>query len=638
MSSNKHFPCPVLTKMLSAGLFAFACLTADAENGLWRLAFRAGTAGREVVLDPRGAVAEEQSAGGRRLVWRGLDLEKGDGAVDVVCTIERNAAFGWDEYRIAVTNRSSKYGLFETEYPRLYALATPGKGAVVRPAGCWGGQRVREKVRGRAPFPDWSSPFQLAFFERDEGGGTLVAALDPEGRIKYLNYTDSFDFSFSVPAVDAGVPGKSGAPDFAVAVSTADADWLSAAKRYRRWATANARWMRKGPLVARSDRSAAFRDIGLWFLFQHPHDIPLKRTEEEIEKALKIVDGRFPIAAHIYCWHRHPQDVFLPEYFPARDGFREMVARLSEKGVRIMPYLNGRIWDHENARFGEVRDTMCRQADGSLFTEKWHGHEFSAVCPSAPHWKTWLADLGVTMTRDFGAGALYYDQIASMTAVPCYAADHGHPVGGGTHWTAGYRTIVEGIRAAVPDVPLTSENWSEPYTDLFDGFLVWGPNVGNDVPLTPAVYSGYMSPFACRVGEETSDPAFYALQARSFLWGAQTGWERPWILADKYRHRLEYLIKLALLRRTALDFFADGEFLGPVENRIKDEPLKVKVYRWGRELDAEFAPVMAAKWRNPSGRTMMAVANVTGEERRFEGDGIAWNLAPFEIRLERQER
>ena len=624
-----------LVKALVLGLLVSGGLRGEAKEGLWRMTFRAGTAGREVALTPQSDGTVEETASGRRLVWRNIDLEPGDGAVDVICTIGRNAAFGWDEYRIAVTNRSTRYGLFETEYPRLFGLTTPGKGSVVKPAGCWGGQRVREKVRGRAPFPDWSSPFQLAFFEKDEGGGTLVAALDPEGRVKYLNYTDAFDFSFSVPAVDAGVPGKAGAPDFAVAVSTADKDWLAASKRYRRWVTQHARWMRKGPLVARPDRSAAFRDIGLWFLFQYSDDAGFVRTEREIEKARQLVDGRFPIAAHVYRWHRHPQDVFLPEYFPARDGFKEMVARVSAKGVRVMPYLNGRIWDHENAGFGEVRGTMCRQANGSLFEEKWHEHTFSAVCPSAAHWRKWLADLGVTMVRDFGAGVLYYDQIASMTAVPCYAADHGHPVGGGTHWVDGYRATVEGIHAAVPGVPLTSENWSEPYTDLFDGFLVWGPNVGNDVPLTPAVYSGYMSPYACRVGRETSEAAFYALQARSFLWGTQTGWEHPWILEEKYRPRLDYLIRLVLARRSALGFFADGEFLGPVENRVKDAPLAVKVYRWGRELDAAFPSVMAAKWRNPRGETMTAVANVTGERRTFDGGekALRLSLEPFEIRL-----
>jgi hypothetical protein len=274
---------------------------------------------------------------------------------------------------------------------------------------------------------------------------------------------------------------------------------------------------------------------------------------------------------------------------------------------------------------------MCRNADGSLHVEKWNSHEFSAVCPASEMWRKWLVSLGGKMVEEYSAGALYYDQIASMTAVPCYAGNHGHAVGGGGHWVGGYRRIAEAIREAVRGVPTTTENWSEPYTDLFDGFLAWGPNVGADVPLMPAVYSGYMTPFACRLGEEVSDQAFYAMQARSFLWGAQTGWERPWILADKYRHRLEYLFKLAGKRREALGFFADGEFLGIVENQVGYEPLRFKVMRWSRMLDAEVPPVMAAEWRSPSGRRMTAVANATTVPRRFEAQGASVELAPLEV-------
>ena len=134
---------------------AVACLclsqmaASGADTGLWKLSFRAGANGREIVLDSAKCAAplEERSAAGRRLVWRGLDLESGDGAVDVVCTIARDARHNWDEYRIAVSNRSTGFGLFETEYPRLPALLKPGEGSLVRPGGCWGGQRLREKVR-----------------------------------------------------------------------------------------------------------------------------------------------------------------------------------------------------------------------------------------------------------------------------------------------------------------------------------------------------------------------------------------------------------------------------------------------------------------------------------------------------------
>ena len=593
-----------------ASLGLIAAVPVD-DSGLWRLTFRIGTKGKNIVLDSSkcGACVQERTATGRRLHWRGVDLDKGDRAVDVTCTIERNKTHGWDEYRIAVKNRSNVYGLFETEYPRFSSLIKPGEGSLVRPGGCWGGQRFRNWVAGRFPFPDWASPFQIAIFEKDAGGGAMVAALDTKGVIKFLNYTDKFDFSISTPAVDAGVPGKAGAPDYAVALYGFNGGWVDAAKTYRKWSVANARWMKKGPLVSRKDRSETFRDIGMWFLLQYGHETPMPRIEKTAEKALAVVNGRFPVAAHVYYWHKHPQNVKEPDYFPARPGFKEMVKRLSAKGLRFMPYLNGRIWAWDNDGFKKAEKWMCRLADGSLHNERWANMDFSAVCPSAEMWGDWLVTLGKRMVDEYRVGALYYDQIASMTAVPCYAANHGHPVGGGTHWIDGYRRALDKIHAALPDIPLTSENWSEPYTDMFDGFLVWGPNVGNDVPLTPIVYSGYMSPFACRVGRDVTDQAFFAMQARSFLWGAQTGWEQQWILEhDRFRPRLDFLIKLAEKRRSALEYFADGELVSLVENRIKHEPLRFTVMRWGRKVDVEMAPVMASEWRSPAG---------CGSERRY---------------------
>ena len=162
--------------------------------------------------------------------------------------------------------------------------------------------------------------------------------------------------------------------------------------------------------------------------------------------------------------------------------------------------------------------------------------------------------------------------------------------------------------------------------------------MGNDVPLTPAVYSGYMSPFACRMLRDVTDQAFFAMQARSFLWGAQTGWEHPWILEDKYRNRLEFLFKLVEKRRSALEFFADGEFLGPVENGVRYEPLRFEVVRWGKKPKVEIPPVMAAEWKSPSGGRMIAVVNAATVRRRFEAAGVSLDLEPLEVVMIHKDR
>ena len=44
-------------------------------------------------------------------------------------------------------------------------------------------------------------------------------------------------------------------------------------------------------------------------------------------------------------------------------------------------------------------------------------------------------------------------------------------------------------------------------------------------------------------------------------------------------------------------------------------------------------PVMAAEWRNPSGRRMVAVVNAATSPQRFEAPGISLDLAPLEVRF-----
>lgn len=56
-------------------------------------------------------------------------------------------------------------------------------------------------------------------------------------------------------------------------------------------------------------------------------------------------------------------DTHYPEYLPARLGFTESVKKMKESGIRVAPYINGRLfdkgtetWDKEN---GELTCAKC---------------------------------------------------------------------------------------------------------------------------------------------------------------------------------------------------------------------------------------------------------------------------------------
>ena len=609
----------------------------DGVPGLWRLAFRAGSGGEEKILDASsvGGGVCEKTAAGLRFAWRGVDVEEGDGALDVLCDVCWNGEEGRYEFRMDVDNRSGRYGLFSTEFPRLGKVVVKDRGSVIRPGGNWGGVRTPKPWNMKLEYPGWPAPLQMAIFENGEGESLMVAALDPDACTKLVAMNGDFDFSFIVPAENAGVPGAAGAPRYAFALYPYAGKWMKGAKLYRKWAQASAAWMKAGGNRERKDYAGRFRDAGLWMLMSPPSN-SVAHVESQLDRTLELVKGRVPVSVHWYRWHRHPFDTLYPEYFPVQPGFKEAVSRLEAKGVLVTPYINGRIWDREQKDFESVKGAACRQPDGTPYKEVWNKRSFSAMCQCTAAWHDKIVDVANRLLSGCGTGGLYIDQIASMKMVVCYATDHGHPAGGGSHWVDGYRRMVMDIRKANPGKPITSENFSEPYIGVFEGFLTWSPNSDMDIPLLPAVYSGYCESFGSRTSPHYKPAAFRAVHNRNFIWGVQPGWESEWILQERYRDRFEHLVHLAEIRRGAADYFADGEFVEDVENEGETPLIDMTWERWGKPLPVKVPAMQAALWRNAAGREMLAIANHSGSVRSFRCgmlDG-AVDVKPGDVRLE----
>jgi hypothetical protein len=97
------------------------------------------------------------------------------------------------------------------------------------------------------------------------------------------------------------------------------------------------------------------------------------------------------------------------------------------------------------------------------------------MCPYTSLWQEKVKWLCERLVYDYGFDGAYLDQITSCYVVPCFAADHGHPRGGGNTWYAGYRQMMEriqrNIKARRPDAVFTSESTIDCYLDLFDANL-----------------------------------------------------------------------------------------------------------------------------------------------------------------------
>ena len=156
-----------------------------------------------------------------------------------------------------------------------------------------------------------------------------------------------------------------------------------------------------------------------------------------------------------------------------------------------------------------------------------------------------------------------------------------------------------------------------------------------DVPMIPAVYSGYAIFYGGSTSASYTIEAFRASEGRNFLWGMQTGYADGWILAENQVDKLEYSIRLAELRTANADFFMDGELVEEIQNLAKADALKVVWKIWGPEVEVSVPPVMATRWRNPSGAELVAVANFSDRRQPFDGgaENLRMSLSPGEIRL-----
>jgi hypothetical protein len=547
--------------------------------------------------------------------WEGLDLAEEKGAVDAAATVTLNRTGDAAEWTFRVINRSKRWSLASTEYPILPRLAGKGSATALVPTGNWGGRLIPHySSGGRYVYPcGWGSLQTIAFLLGDRG--LQITALDSKAQEKAFDVSSSLDLRPWYRCPDSGVPSAGNAPAYAVETAAFAGDWMTAAKRYRAWATKQ-KWTGKGPLAKRADFSKRLADIGFWMNYGGNVN-QITNFMDKVAKAMPDV----PFGVHWYCWHTIPFDNSYPEYFPAKPGVRESVAWMKSRGITVMPYINSRLWDRDIPSFSNAVSAACKQLNGKDFYVETYGSGRSLVpmCPATKLWQEKIAQVCSTLMDGIGVNAIYLDQIAAALPAACHDTTHNHTLGGGAYWTAGYRELLTRVRdmAVKRGVALTTECTAEPYMDNVDAFLAWTPRFQEDVPLLPAVYSGYAVYFSSPEHPADSLDAFCAQQGRDFLWGCQLGWNTEWILDNNHRGHLAFETALCRERIARKDFLVYGELLGelPTPNDI---PMMDVL--WNRESPhhASLPAVMGTLWADTDHkRACVFLVNISGAPQKF---------------------
>lgn len=381
------------------------------------------------------------------------------------------------------------------------------------------------------------------------------------------------------------------------------------------WEDTALKWYRPFVLSTRwGAKDLKEREIAPWMKKSDVWLRPVGVTEQTMAAVRKGIEffGR-GIGLHWYQWHHNAFDTDYPDYFPEKEGFREMVAESQKLGAHVTPYINGRLWDTGNHTYDEMngKDASCRKRDGTLYTEVYGSKVINTVtCPSSPIWQHFQDSLNYRILNELGAHGVYIDQIGAAKGEACYASNHSHAPGGGAWWHLSYRQMMENMRSNVykPGQAVTTEENAECYIDLFDMMLVVNsPHVHymRMVPLFPLIYSDrcIYSGFTYIPGK-INDGTFDYITMKSLLWGSQLGWIDPITLfREENAAQAEFLRELGAFRKGHHDIFEGGRFMGEFVPGGDNPEKDIHGYQ-------PTPLVMGAKWTTTKGRDVYVLVNI----------------------------
>ena len=602
------------------------------EGSFWAVEFRRAcpTGGHVSVwvsnMDACSERQAESSDSGCHFAWKGV-LLPGESSADVHVDVLPNGS-GDVEWRIAVNPRSREWVQGIVRFPILAGIAADGAADVMMPSDQWLGAKVypkfdyRRDFSGRKNFaytkasPAGWGPMMAAYMMG--GKGLSIAALDPSMSNKSI-WLVGDSFYFESPVENAGVPGLAASgPRFAVTTSCYRGDWWQAAKIYRKWALRQ-KWTAKGPIAFRKDYPHAIVDADLWLRV-------LETDYSVLDNALRLWPDVKPAVRH-YRWNVESFDTHYPE-FQLRPGVETFWKSAARKGIVVIPYTNGRLWDMGMRSFRYAKRDVCMKENGEPFTEL-YASKCGVMCPCAKDWHLTLMDMGTALVERNGVIGTYYDQVGCSPWVGCRNPAHGHPLEGGSWWTDGYRQAFEDIHARFSrrGVPVTTEGPGEMFMDVIDGALIVGTNRSSeDVPFMPAVYSGYTTFYCIEQDPSDSPEAFFARQIQGVMLGCATGsWGQKELLSPNPKERVlsaqaNIIHRAARLRKEARAYLGYGflndeiRLLDPVESLYF--PHKA-TRRWS-PTGSKYPAIVGTVWTDAARkRGATFAANVSGESRRI---------------------
>ena len=535
-------------------------------------------------------------------------------------------SIGWT---VRLHSENTEYTLYECDYPALSFNACR-KTKVFFPYGCGEVYPSLRTFETKQNYPSYGASMQyMAIWHEGAERGVYYGLHDPAPAYKKLFYKKSEGertacMKASMPLRDIATLCNGQTLEGEAVWQLFDGDWYDAALKYKNFFEDRASWKPVMKDGKRADMPEWLRTNPHWWRKRMKLDGTFADELLEVSSDLGLHSP-----THIYDWFQIPYDTNYPHYFPAKEDFYPAIRRLQNEGIRVMPYINGRLWDthdkgKEDWQFSSVARPNCTKKQGDKpFLEVYptSNIELAIMCPSTALWQEKQKEIIHTLFNDFEVNAVYIDQIGAAQPYPCEDESHAHRAGGGSWWMESYRNLLDHARQSMPeDGCFTTECTSDPYMKEIQGYLSWIWIKNDQVPAFMVVYNGYVAVFGRNYIYAPDGVGQDILAAQSLTYGEQMGWILPetynaLVNKDFYKKCVNARVKLG-------SFFYDGKLLR--SPKIKDKQIikttKIMHEAYGGLL--AHTATFSELWERKDGKKLLLLVNASEKKThpRIQGE------------------
>lgn len=419
-------------------------------------------------------------------------------------------------------------------------------------------------------------------------------------------------------------------------------DWHWGADRYRAWATT---WFGKPENPAWLAESN-----GLAIVIAMHQNGPVYYRFSELPVFFAEMQKLGVNMVYVIGWSGKGLDTLYPEYDPAADlggeqDLKDAIAKIREMGGHTILYIQYRLMDVYSRYFAEGgRDwAMKSPAAGPRANRsvdigererieeyRWAGRprtvgKFALPCPYVKEWQEVLINEVVKVVRDLGADGVYFDQLASSTAVLCHDGAHGHSTPA-SHWAQAHRTFLQNLTGELkkirPDFCIAGEGTNDvlgEYIHVHSGTV--GPVIGESFP---EVFR-YSFPWhrIMQMGNQDNE-LIHAFATGRFLVAGRQDEVDGWNQEDSPEY-VKLFRELADLKTAKGEYLLRGRFMDDVGLKVlhggdssRQVSEKDVLAKWHLAEDGNGALICA--W-NQTGEPLSAIVSL--EAAKLSGDASA---------------